>query len=94
MLTQTKLSEITVPIPLLKVQNEIVEKLDQFAKFDKELRLELEKELEDRKQQYTYFLNTLFSFDTANKNDKKTENSVKWLTLGEVGKFIQGNGFK
>ena len=94
MLTQAKLAEIPIPLPQPEVQNEIVRKLDQFTKLNKELGLELKKELEDRKRQFTYSLNTLFSFDSVRKNCNEKKNIVNWQSLGELGEFVQGTGLK
>ncbi|WP_287362306.1 restriction endonuclease subunit S [Porphyromonas sp.] len=48
------LARISIPIPPLSVQEEIVRILDKFT--------ELEAELEARKQQYEYYRNSLLSF--------------------------------
>ena len=94
MLTQAKLTEIPIPLPHPKIQNEIVEKLERFTRLDKELRQELKKELEDRKTQYTFYLNSFFSPNKKFKNKMNKNNSFKWHTLGEVGKFVRGSGLK
>ena len=53
-LSRDQLSTISIPIPPLHVQAEIVRILDKFT--------ELEAELEARKQQYEYYRNSLLSF--------------------------------
>ena len=55
--TPDKLLDITLPVPPLPVQSEIVRILDNFA--------ELTAELTARRQQYEYYNNTLLSFDNA-----------------------------
>lgn len=52
------LAEITIPVPPLSVQEEIVRILDKFTELEKEL----EKELEMRKKQYAYYKDQLLTF--------------------------------
>jgi len=70
--------EISIPIPPLEVQEEIVGILDKFTA----LEAELEAELEARKKQYEYYRNKLLNFDGKD---------VEWKTLGEV--FNIKNGY-
>lgn len=77
----TKVSKLSIPIPPLNIQEEIVTILDKFTS----LEAELEAELEARKRQYNYYLNDLLSFN---------EDKVEWKTLGEIGEFIRGNGLQ
>ena len=49
-------SNISIPIPPLEIQNEIVRILDKYTELEKEL----EKELELRTRQYDYYRNKLF----------------------------------
>lgn len=65
------LSKITIPIPPLSVQQEIVRILDKFT----QLTAELTAELTARKKQYAYYRDELLSFE---------EGEVEWKTLGEV----------
>ena len=55
----TIVKEMTIPIPPLPVQEEIVRVLDTFTA----LEAELEAELEARKRQYEYYRNKLLTFD-------------------------------
>ncbi|MFC2490558.1 MAG: restriction endonuclease subunit S [Prevotella sp.] len=82
----TKLGNVTIPIPPLHVQEEIVRILDKFTA----LEAELEAELNCRKRQYEYYRNQLLSFDMLTRGGQKL-NSVSWLTLGEV--FETRNGY-
>ncbi|MDR0942745.1 MAG: restriction endonuclease subunit S [Holosporales bacterium] len=52
-------SDFSVPAPPIEVQREIVRILDKFAK--------LEAELEARKKQYEYYRNSLFSFESLER---------------------------
>ena len=73
-ISQTSLSGITIPIPPLPVQEEIVRILDSFT----ELQAELQAELQKRLQQYNYYRDNLLSFEGRN--------DVEWKKLGEIGK--------
>ena len=80
-LTKTILDRISIPIPPLPVQEEIVNILDKFTT----LEAELEAELEARKTQYEFYRNQLLNFEGKD---------VEWKTLGEIGVFIRGNGLQ
>lgn len=83
-LSSTKLmNDFYIPLPPLEVQNEIVRILDAFTSYA----AELQAELQARKEQYEYYRNKLLTFD---ENDE----SVKWMTLGEIGTFVRGNGLQ
>lgn len=55
------MSKITIPIPPLEVQKEIVHLLDDFTAKTTELQTELNKEYEVRKKQYEYYRDTLLT---------------------------------
>lgn len=82
-LTVPMLEKFTIPLPPLPVQQEIVRILDTFTA----LEAELEAELEARKKQYEYYRNSLLSFEADSEN-------VRWMTLGEVGTIVRGNGLQ
>ena len=83
LLTAGQLKKIPIPIPPLKVQSEIVRILDNFT----ELTAELTAELSARKKQYSYYRDTLLSFE---------EGEVEYLPMGHenIGKFIRGGGLQ
>ena len=58
-LTQKVLNKVTIPVPPIEVQREIVRILDNFT----ELTAELTAELEARKKQYEYYRDMLLQFD-------------------------------
>ena len=58
-LNRNDVYKISVPVPPLPVQKEIVRILDAFT----ELEVELEAELEARRKQYEYYRNELLTFD-------------------------------
>ncbi len=63
------LSQITIPIPPLEIQQEIVKILDAFT--------ELNTELKARKKQYEYYQNMLLDFNDTNQNHKDAKMSAK-----------------
>ena len=72
-LTKGKMLEISIPIPPLKVQSEIVRILDNFT----ELTAELTAELSMRKKQYSYYRNHLLY----------SSENVEWQPLENIGKI-------
>lgn len=60
--TPDKLLDVTLPVPHLEIQREIVQILDNFT----ELTAELIAELTARQKQYSYYRENLLSFDGAN----------------------------
>ncbi len=75
-LNQQNLKSITIPVPPLPVQEEIVRILDNFSK----LEAELEAELEARKKQYEHYRNQMLSFDEGGDD----AHSVEMLKLGDL----------
>lgn len=69
------LSKFKLPLPPLKIQQEIVKILDKFTDYVTELTAELTL----RQKQYTYYRDKLLSFE-----DEVYQ--VEWKTLGEIGK--------
>ena len=61
--TPDKLANITIPIPPLEVQNEIVRILDIFTELTTELITELTTELTARGKQYEYYSNKILCFE-------------------------------
>ena len=61
-LNKSKLEKLTIPIPPLPVQQEIVNILDKFT----ELEAKLEAELEARRKQYEYYRGKLLNFKKRN----------------------------
>lgn len=73
--------ELSLPVPPLEVQQEIVRLLDEFTAKTAELQDKLNEELETRKKQYEYYRNLLLN---ANKS-----NTV--MKLGDVADVGVGN---
>ncbi len=72
----TALAKISIPVPPLEVQREIVKTLDLFS----QLEAELEAELEARRKQYEHFAERLLAVD----------GQARFLKLGEVAKVVRG----
>ncbi|WQY08694.1 restriction endonuclease subunit S [Helicobacter pylori] len=66
---ENDLKKITIPIPPLEIQQEIVKILDAFT--------ELNTELNARKKQYQYYQNMLLDFNDINQNHKDAKMSAK-----------------
>lgn len=77
--SKSKMAKISIPIPPLEIQQEIVRILDNFT----ELSDELTNELTARKKQYEYYRDILLTFD-------KDDDKVKWMKLGEIGNISSG----
>ena len=76
----SKYSQFVIPLPHIKVQEEIVNILDSFTN----LIDALNEELSLRQKQFEYYREKLLTFD-----DKSV-----YTTLGKVGEFTRGNGLQ
>ena len=79
-LTPQKLEEVTMPVPPLPVQREIVQILDNFTELTEEITEKLTAELTARKKQYEYYRDTLLTFGVHRGGTFE----AKWRALGEV----------
>ncbi|WRC70962.1 HsdR family type I site-specific deoxyribonuclease [Helicobacter pylori] len=68
----SRYSQITIPIPPLEIQQEIVKILDAFT--------ELNTELKARKKQYEYYQNMLLDFNDINQNHKDAKERLAQKT--------------
>lgn len=68
--TPDKLADITIPVPPIEVQTEIVKILDNFTELSAELSAELTAELTARKKQYEYYRDLLLDFGVHGGGDK------------------------
>lgn len=82
---KSEMQAVRIPVPPLEVQREIVRVLDQFTQLEAELEAKLEAELEARRRQYAYYRNHLLDFREAG--------GIRWVPMGEVGKFVRGRRF-
>ncbi|GAA8543899.1 restriction endonuclease subunit S [Helicobacter pylori] len=75
-LNKTDIETLTIPIPPLEVQQEIVKILDAFT----ELTTELTTELKARKKQYEYYQNMLLDFNDIHSNHKDAKERLAQKT--------------
>lgn len=73
--------DMSIPVPPLEVQREIVRILDQFTT----LEAELEAELEARRAQYEHYRTQLLSYDSMT-----ARGPVSWIPLRELGVWSGG----
>ncbi len=88
------IKKITIPIPPLEVQEEIVRILDNFTPLVGELEDALKAELEARKKQYEYYREKLIIPKEINGKWFLNGKEIEWKKLGDVGEFIRGNGLQ
>lgn len=69
---------VTLPVPPLEVQREIVRILDNFTF----LTAELAAELAARQKQYEYYLNSILDFSNSKE--------IKWMNVGDCFEFKNG----
>lgn len=70
-----KVLDMMIPVPPVEVQREIVRTLDLFTSLEAELEAKLGAELEARCRQFSFYRDSLLSFD---------DSDCEWLTLSEV----------
>ncbi len=75
-ISSNNIMQITIPIPPLEIQQEIVKILDAFT----ELNTELNTELKARKKQYEYYQNMLLDFNGINQNHKDAKEKLAQKT--------------
>lgn len=80
-------SNLTIPVPPLPVQEEIVKILDAFTSLESEVEKALETELVMRKKQYEYYRSCLLNFES-----KITNNNVCFMPLSKICNFYNGKG--
>tara|TARA_B110000971_G_scaffold136564_2_gene139563 strand:+ start:1349 stop:2614 length:1266 start_codon:yes stop_codon:yes gene_type:complete len=84
--SKKRFKKLKIPVPSVKIQNEIVRVLDTFTELTTELTKGLTTELTARKKQYSYCREQLLTFD---------ESEVKHLPMDDesIGEFIRGKRF-
>ncbi|GAA9906178.1 restriction endonuclease subunit S [Helicobacter pylori] len=75
-LNKADIETLTIPIPPLEIQQEIVKILDAFT----ELNTELNTELKARKKQYQYYQNMLLDFNDINQNHQDAKERLAQKT--------------
>ena len=76
--SKVMISELSIPIPPLPIQEEIVRILDAFANLIENI----DNEIKERERQLESALNALF------------DRNISMKTLGELGEFYRGNGLQ
>ena len=85
-ISKSRLLKVSIPVPPLKIQEEIVRVLDSFA----ELETELETELERRKAQYVYYRDQLLDFKNENVLAKSfCSNRPKYRQLKDIASYVK-----
>ncbi len=100
-LNQTNLRNISIPVPPIEVQEEIVRILDSFSDYA----AELQAELQARKQQYEYYRNLLLTFNPSaygcGTDDEQKDGvttwgghnyKIEWKKMGEICNRICSGG--
>ena len=77
------IGKITIPVPPLPVQNEIVRILDNFTELTAELKTQLAMELAARKKQYEYYASKLIMGHNGGEEYEK-------VLLGDIADFTYG----
>jgi type I restriction enzyme, S subunit len=72
--------KLIIPVPPLRVQQEIILVLERFTELEAELEAKLQAELEDRLLQGTVYRNGLLTFDSG----------IEWCTLEEIAEYANG----
>src|SRR5690554_1199715 len=90
-ITKDDFKKFEIPIPCpdnpeksLEIQQEIVRVLDELTSLTNQLTTELETERQNRKKQFEFFREQLFTFE---------EGSIIFNKLGEIGEFQRGKRF-
>lgn len=80
---------ITVPVPPIPVQEEIVRILDSFTS----LTTELQAELNVRKKQYQHYLDSYFGFTLGEMEKRSKEKNIPIKPLSNLGSITRGKRF-
>lgn len=83
---------VTLPVPPLEVQREIVRILDNFAIATTEIQQKLQEELAARQKQYEYYRDLLLTFKSNEStilnertNELELSGAIRWMKLGDIG---------
>lgn len=91
-ISKKMMEKVSIPVPPLEVQREIVRILDSFTL----LTAELKAELTARQKQYDYYKNLLLTFDVADDTimtDRLSKTvAIRWFDLQEIANFRNGKG--
>ncbi|WRG79160.1 restriction endonuclease subunit S [Helicobacter pylori] len=79
-LNKADIETLTIPIPPLEIQQEIVKILDQFSLLTTDLLAGIPAEIKARKKQYEYYQNMLLDFNDINQNHKDAKEKLTQKT--------------
>lgn len=85
-LNRKQLNKLSIPVPPLLVQEEIVKILDIYTLLEAELEVNLKIEKESRKKQFEYYQDILLSFD----NNSMEYGAAMFMPLSDVAKIYDG----
>lgn len=89
-INKSDVDKISIPIPHLSIQHEIVRILDNFTT----LEAQLEAELEARDMQFSYYLNQLLTPVEVEDKWYLNGKEVECKALGKIGNFTRGSGLQ
>ena len=78
------LAKISVPVPPVAVQREVVEILSKMEALEAEFAAQLRAEQEARRRQYSHYRDALLAFEPRERE------RVRWATLSEIGTLYGG----
>lgn len=93
-INKSDVDKISIPIPHLSIQHEIVRILDNYTSLRSKLEVKLEAELEARKRRYNCYLNQLLTPVKINGKWYLNGKEVECKALGEIGNFTRGSGLQ
>lgn len=82
---------MTIPVPPMEVQREIVRLLDDFTAKTAELQDKLNEELEARKKQYKYYRDSLFNDKLNDLSLELCLDGIQWKKIGELADYRRGS---
>lgn len=89
-INKSDVDKISIPIPHISIQHEIVRILNIFTT----LEAQLEAELEARDMQFSYYLNQLLTPVKINGKWYLNGKEVECKVLGKIGNFTRGSGLQ
>ena len=95
-LSKEKFSNLLIPFPNIRIQEEIVKVLDDYTKSVEELKGKLNEELTARKKQYSWYRDYLLKFENKVEKSKLSEVAtikarIGWQGLTKEEYLITGN---
>lgn len=95
--SKKKMEKVTIPLPPILVQEEIVRILDKFTELTAELTAKLTAELTARQKQYSFYRDYLLDFadeDITKKIPDIDCSNVEYKKLGDIADITRGGKFQ